>query len=361
MTRGSPTVPDRDAARKFLNDLWARVLVDEDATASPEISALVNSNQVAIRFCLPTQLLGKATNLSLDALCLQKGNGLDGKWDPRSFAKAVIVPWNGSNQNVLGPSGDPYVSNPLRRPRVDSGLEQMSDQDQWAALGDVLTRVQSAGTEQAAETCLRQTLVAIRNRLRELTFTYVVPPRVSLAQALKLVSDFLSTGSGGDRGLCVAAALFETFKTRFRTFASIRRGVINAADAATGAAGDLECIAEDGATIVLAVEVKERKIKDADIEAAIAKARQYAVRELVLCTHGIAQSDSEAAHSRIASAWASGTNVYHLTIQELVSSALPLAGEAGIHEFIVGIGAQLDSFSTQPKHRKDWKSLLDAL
>ncbi|MBK8456500.1 MAG: restriction endonuclease, SacI family [Phyllobacteriaceae bacterium] len=67
-----------------------------------QIASLVNSEQTAIRFCLPTQLLGKLTEPSLDALCLQRGDGADGRWDPRSFASAVIVPWNRASQNVLG-------------------------------------------------------------------------------------------------------------------------------------------------------------------------------------------------------------------------------------------------------------------
>jgi hypothetical protein len=40
---------------------------------------------------------------------------------------------------------------------------------------------------------------------------------------------------------------------------------------------------------------------------------------------------------------------------------LPLIGEGGIREFVVQVGAQLDKFSTQPRHRKAWKSLLDKL
>jgi hypothetical protein len=225
----------------------------------------------------------------------------------------------------------------------------------------VLLDVQEAGNPAFTEERLLQTLVAIRDRLRALTFTYIVPPRVSLLQTQKLVSDFLSQKSGGDRGLAVAAALFETFRERFKLYSAIRRGVINAADAATGSAGDLECIGDDGKTIILAVEVKERRIGDADVDIAVAKARAFSVRELLLCTDGVVQTEQEAVASRLASAWASGTNVYHATLQEMIKAALPLLGEAGIRDFVVKIGAQLDAFSTQPRHRQSWKGLLDAL
>ena len=355
-----PTIPDRRMAARKLRDLWDVVLQDETESASPTITELVNSALTAIRFCLPTQLLGKLLSPELDALCLQKGAGGRHDWDPRGFAAAVIVPWNGSNQNVLGRSGDPYVSNPLRRPRLDSGLDQMGDREEWEKLCAVLREVEDAGDPDHTGRVFRQVLVAIRNRLSDLTFEYVVPARVSLRQSEKLVSDFLAVRSGGDRGLAIVAALFEAFRDRLGIFTEIRRGVVNAADAATKSAGDLECLGADG-RIMLAVEVKERRIDDNDVQIAVAKVRALAVTELLLCTEGITSADQEAVEKTIAGAWASGTNVYHAAIGDLMRGALPLSGADGIRAFVVQVGKQLDRFSTQPKHRKAWKTLLDGL
>jgi hypothetical protein len=353
-------VPDREAARQTLNRLWDVALNDEDAVVPPEIHALVNSDLVAVRFCLVTQLLGKLVDPSLDALCLQRGAGGAGQWDPRGFATQVIVPWNRNNQNVLGPSGDPYVSNPLRRPRVDDGLAQMGKREEWERLCRTLLDVETAQNSEITGAVFKDVLVAIRDRLREFSFSYVVPPRVSLRQAEDLVKTFMSEPSGGDRGLAVVAALFETFRDRLGLYREVRRGVINAADSATDSVGDLECLGSDG-QIVLAVEVKERRIGDADVQIAIEKARAFSVRELLLCTEGLIDGEQAAIAQTFNRAWASGTNLYHATIIELMRGALPLLGEGGTRDFIVQIGSQLDRFSTQPKHRKVWKSLLDGL
>ena len=356
----APATPDRDRAKEVLGNLWKAVLTDEGAGVAPEIQELVNSGQTSIRFCLPTQLLGKLIDPDLDALCLQKGDGGKERWDPRGFALAVIVPWNRSNQSVLGQSGDPYVSNPLRRPRVDAGLDQMADREQWESLCAILRNVEAAGTPEHTEQVFLQVLGAVRDRLRDLTFVYVIPPRVSLWQAENLVDAFLSERSGGDRGLAVAAALFETFRERLGVYREVRRNVVNAADAATHSAGDLECIGPEG-DIVLAVEVKERRIGAADVHIAVAKARAFSVRELLLCTEGIHAAEREAVERTFNSAWASGTNLYHATIGDLMRGALPLLGEAGVKNFAAQIGSQLDRFSTQPRHRTAWKALLDAL
>ena len=360
MVSRQAAVPDKEAAKGHLTTLWEAILNDETLVADDKFHELINSDVTAIRFCLPTQLLGKLTNNDLDALCLQKGNGENGRWDPRGFASKVIVPWNQANQSVLGPGADPYVNNPLRRPRVDMGLSQMADRSQWETLCHVLQEAQEAGSKEHTETLLSQTLIAIRDRLKEHTFLYIVPERVSLKQAESLVDQFLTVKSGGDRGLAVAAALFETVGERLGIYEKIRRGRINAADAVTGSAGDLECLGPDG-KIVLAVEVKEQKIGIGAVNVSIAKAREFAVKELIFCCEGITQTDKEAVEKTFSAAWASGTNLYQVTIKDIMRGMLPLLGEGGVKMFVAQVGEQLDKFSTQPKHRKAWKALLDSL
>lgn len=360
MATRRPTVPDRERAKSILNELWEEVLETDKRQATPIISSLINSNEASIRFCLPTQLLGKLADHNLDALCLQRGDGSDGRWDPRSFAARVIVPWNRANQSVLGSGADPYVSNPLRRPRVDHGLEQMAHRDEWDQLCCILREVEGRNDISYTHEVFLGVLSVIRDRLREFTFSYIVPERVSLQQAEAIVTRFLSERSGGDRGLAIAAALFETIRDRFGIYREIRRGVINAADAATKSAGDLECLGADG-QLLLAVEVKERRIGDDDIHIAVAKAREFSVRELIFCCDGIVASERPAVEKTLASVWASGTSVYQLTIRELMRGVLPLTGEAGIRTFISQIGRQLDAFGTQPRHRRAWKAILDAI
>ena len=121
-------IPDRERAKRLLERHWGEVVAgegEEESVAAVDdntrccIQELMSSESVAFTYSLPTQLLGKLTDQRLDALCLQRGGeGDDSKWDPRSFAIGVVVPWVRDNDNVLGRSSDPYVSNPLRQPCV---------------------------------------------------------------------------------------------------------------------------------------------------------------------------------------------------------------------------------------------------
>ena len=117
-------VPDIELARNLLDEFWQRVSQEKEGEINPDIDRLIDSRFVSIRFCLPTQLLGKLAAPELDCLCLQKGDAtFESQWDPRSFANKVIVPWVAENQSVLGTSTDPYVSKPLRKARIEEMLK----------------------------------------------------------------------------------------------------------------------------------------------------------------------------------------------------------------------------------------------
>ena len=84
------------------------------------MTVLLRYDVVSIRYALLTQLLGKVTDHSRDALSIQRGEAdtaqAAGRWDARSFCQSSVVPWVAEAGQVLGTSPDPYVNNPLRRP-----------------------------------------------------------------------------------------------------------------------------------------------------------------------------------------------------------------------------------------------------
>jgi len=348
-------------ARELLDKLWAEVLAEAESTLDPILDNLVESKSVSIRFSLPTQLLGKIVDSKLDALCLQKGDATDDStWNPRTFAQAVIVPWVADNQNVLGTSADPYVSKPLRKPRLEAEPGNVKHAADWKSLYGVLAEVQTKDDKGFTQTRLLQTLRSIRRKLTESTFEYYIPERVSLEQTQRLIELFLSEGSGGDRGLSVAAALFETIGTFFGLYTEVRREAINASDASTGLTADIECIGTNG-DLKLAIEVKERSLMLTDVRSAILKARQSEIREFLFNAPKTNPPEAEAIEDLIEKKWASGTNLYRLSISECIQVSLTLTGEDGRKDFLKNVGEQLNQFNTQPTNRKRWKDLLESI
>lgn len=357
--------PNTNDATNLLNALWEEVLAEDENAHRPDeqIDNLINSKRVAIRYCLPIQLLGKLTDHRLDALRMQKGDNKNDStaWDPREFAKKVIVPWVTENDNVLGTSKDPYVGNPARIPKLSqqpTGVKR-SDLPLWEGVYKVVSDVQLQDTEEYTRNRFLQVLRSIKVKLRASQFDFVIAERVSLEQAERIVQAFLSEGSGGDRGLSVAAAWFETIGEMFGIYSHIVRYSINASDASTGSTADIECFKGDD--LKLAVEVKERNLTLIDVKDGINKARKKGVSELLFNVSNTDSSDAAQIEELITKTWASGTNLYRVSIDELMHVGLSIAGEQGRHVFLRKIGEQLNAFNTQPNNRLKWKELLEAM
>ena len=352
---------NEDAAAAWLDREWAAALEDEAAPAAdPETDRLVDSDVVSIRYAVVTQLLGKAADPARDLLCLQRGAAEDaeaaGRWDPRSFCIAVVVPWVRRNHDVLGNSGDPYVSNPLRRPRLDGG-EAVQRRAEWDALLGFLRTLEEDGDREAAVAALRRCLRSAVRRLRKFAIEYPVPLRIGWDQLADLLAAFLERPSNGLRPLAVTTALMGALGEAFGLFPRVESQGLNEPDAAAGMPADVMCYGPGG-DLRLAVEVKDRELTLADVEATLAKARSSELANVMFAAPGIRPQDEAAVRSRIADEWARGANVYRVTIAELARSAFALLDEGWRVRFARAVGAELERRAAGYRHRREWADLL---
>ena len=361
-------IPERDRAKQLLGRHWDEVVAGEATEESVVavggdtrdcIRELMSSEAVTFTYSLPTQLLGKLTNPRLDALCLQRGDeGDDSKWDPRSFASRVVVPWVRDNDNVLGRSSDPYVSNPLRQPRVlpsPPGVRS-NTLPLWKSLHGVLNEVQQKDDPDYTLAVFRSVLLAVYEKLEGQKFSYPALPRVSVEQTLHLVGGILSESREGEHAMSLAAALFKVVGRQFGLWAEVIREGSTAADLATGMVGDLEC--RQNGRLVYAVEVKEQQITLADVRSFEAKLNRSELREALINAPGVSPADAERIDRHIRLMWRRGVNLHRLSIMDLVRVVMSLCGEQGRVSFVKEVGAQLDGHA-RPSGRIAWRKLLN--
>lgn len=358
-------------AEQLLWDYWTSIERDlaekpgidyvSDTVLRQAIHNSVNHRQVAYRFCLLIQLLGKMTNPTIDSLRLQKKEGDLGDvtgWDARSLGSKVVAPFNRKQENVLGSSGDPYVGNPMRIPKMFRGDKSKKDIAGWDTLVDILEQVEQKADPGFTKNVFRQVLIETLRRQQSLKFAYPVPPRVSLETTLALTRRFLLEKSGGDRGQALCASLFDAIGSHFGLYKQVRRAAINASDTATGQAADLECIDSEG-RVVLAVEVKERSLALTDLEGTLYKCRQLAIKDIFFTAQGVKTEDCAAIDEKISNAFASGQNIYVFQFLDFARSILALGGEPMRYTFLSKVGENLDNWNIQPRHRQAWKTLLE--
>ena len=291
---------------------------------------------------------------------MQRGAAEDaeeaGRWDPRSFCIAFVVPWVRRNREVLGGSGDPYVNNPLRRPRLD-GDEAVQRRAEWDALRDFLRELEEAADPAAVLAATRRCLRGAVRRLNRLTIEYPVPLRLALDQLASVLTSFLDQPSNGLRPLVVTTALMSTLGKAFGLFPRVESQGLNEPDAARGTPADVMCYGPDG-DLRLAVEVKDRELTMVDLDSTLAKARRNELANVMFTAPGVRQQDKDEVQTRIADEWARGTNIYRITIAELVRGTFALLGEEWRVRFARAIGEELERRVAEYRHRRDWSDLL---
>ena len=364
-------MPDIGKARDLLESLCRQVR--DEARGAPEtqyvsdrglreaVKRIVNSRTKSFRYVFPTQLIAKAVDPALDCRSLQAGSGRSRAFDGRSVASKVVVPFDAANHRVLGGSTDPYVNNPLRVGMVSRTHEgSVRDKQGWRDLCHVLGTVERRHKAEFTTCVLKQVLLEILHRLEATRIEYPVPRRVSLDNTVRLIQDFLSVRSGGDREQAVASALFEVLGRHFGIYEQVRRRTTTAPDTATGQVADIECL--HSGRVVLAVEVKDQALTSAHIDETLGKARRAKVAEILfLAQRGICPTDEEGLPEKRRREFELGHNVYIFDLESLARVVLAIAGETARTVFLETVGRHLDLYRSPLEHRRAWHDLLRSL
>ncbi len=353
-------------ARRILTALWAQV---HEGTDEPQessrlpsqiveaIQRSINSKTKTYRYVLPTQLLAKLAKPSVDCRAIQEGANLKNAFDARSLCHEVTVPFDRNMHNVLGGSTEPYVNNPLRIPSITSGYRKaQKDKPGFDDLCVVLEYAQ--GHPRQVELLMRVVLACIQTRLSTSRVVYPVPNRVSLRAARSVVGSFLRSRTGGFRLQAVAIALFRTIGQRLGLFQEVSSASVNAADASTGLVADLTC-ADAAHEVVLAVEVKDRKLTLRHVQDKLTTIREGGVRELLfLVQGGIEDGDEQVVHDTIEREFNVGQNIYVCEFDSFLECCLVLFAENGRRELFINVGRSLDELRADLTHRQTWRDLL---
>lgn len=354
--------------KEYLQQRWQNILLQNetgsvgDVVSDEEIKESIRecltSKSKSYHYVIPTQLLAKAVNPKLDCRSLQASYDTPGAFDARTIAHKVIVPFDRENSNVLGGSSEPYVNNPLRVYSVTKeNRSQQKDKLGWDKLVSILEEVETADDPDTAKKYFQQTLIEILHLLKDATVVYPTPNRISLYRTLQITEKFIQGKSGGDRVEAVTTALFQTIASHFSLFDEIKREKVNAADASSGMAGDIECVRNG--KVALLVEVKDKELTITQVESTLLAARAKQIGEILfLAQQGINSGDEKPMEKMIDQEFSSGQNIYTIRFTEFACAVLVLFGEQGRVEFIRRVGPELDRSGSNISHRKAWANLL---
>ncbi len=324
----------------------------------PLIRDCLRSSSLTYHYVLPTQLLAKAADPSVDAHAIQAGYSSPGAFDARTVAHDVIVPFDRANERVLGGSPEPYVNNPLRVPGVTAEYRApQKNKADWDKLVAVLDAVETSDDVNFVRSVFDQVLFEIYRMLADVAVVYPTPNRISLDRTNQLIQQYLAAKSGGEHMEAVCTALFRTIGRRFGLFDEVKREKVNVADVPSGMSADIECWFQG--EIILLVEVKDRELTLVQLDSKLDAARARHISELLfVAEQGKETQAFDAIEARISSEFVSGQNVYVVRFADFSLGILILFGEEGRVEFLREVGAELDRVNARIEHRKAWAELL---
>jgi hypothetical protein len=266
-----------------------KVTFIDDSDLINKIRSIIRGETVSYRYALLTQLLAKVVDPNVNALALQKGAGIQGAFDARSFCKETVVKFERNYlENILGGSPDPYVSKPLRHKMISLDvIKEIRDKEGWKALYEILKKVEDKRDVEFARNVLKQALLEVRKLQAEVwaSMQISISRSPTLTELVDAINKFLAKPSEGARVQAVVYALLRVINNRIKAFKDIKVAKSTVADKFAGKVTDIECISESG-KVEIGVSVTEL-LDDNKLEEELNKCIRKGVGKLILIAHKI--------------------------------------------------------------------------
>ena len=162
----------KEAAAIKLKEAYEAALDNPNPTCQHNkfIDQIIDNTHLTFKYILFTALLAKATDESINPLCLQSGSELSGAYDARTVCHNVIVPFEMETlEKALGGSNEPFLNKPARYPELNknNAVRRGNDQNLLNALCDNLPTIQTAEDAYECLIYLLRKLIAIREEKKQ--------------------------------------------------------------------------------------------------------------------------------------------------------------------------------------------------
>lgn len=165
----------KEDASAILQTAYTTALSNESINCHYEdfIDFIIDNTHLTYKYVLFTALLAKATDSTINALCLQKKSMLPGAYDARTVCHKVIVPFEMEILGkALGGSNEPFLNKPARFPELSktNAVRRGNDQNLLDSLCDNLPLITTSSEAYNCLVYLLRKLILIRDAQENMTF-----------------------------------------------------------------------------------------------------------------------------------------------------------------------------------------------
>ena len=237
------------------------------------IDLVIDNTHLTFKYVLFTAILSKATDVTINTLCLQKKSKLPGAYDARTVCHKVIVPFEMETlEKVLGGSNEPFLNKPARYEELDksNAVRRGNDQMLLNALCDNLPLIHTSEDAYECLVYLLRKLILLRDANKTLTI-FSVPESSNLpAKLMTYIETALSQSFEGEVLTLLVAGVYHLFFRGENALVEVHP--VNQCGASGREISDLD-VYVDG-VLISSNELKDKNYTESDVRHAADKVIQ---------------------------------------------------------------------------------------
>ena len=236
------------------------------------IDFVLDNTHLTYKYILVTALAAKATDESVNPLCLQAGSSLPGAYDARSICHGVIVKFEMTELGkALGGSNEPFLNKPARFPELSktNAVRRGRDQTILYALCDGLPNLKTSQDAYDGLVYAFQKLLVVKAKREALTNFDIDSLDANAARLFTFIDALLDENLEGEILTLVIAGLYELYMQGQYEEYVVEVHPVNQSGASSKEVSDLD-IYKDG-SLFISNELKDKLFTDHDLRHAADK------------------------------------------------------------------------------------------
>lgn len=237
------------------------------------IDDIIDNTHLTFKYILFTAILAKATDDSINPLCLQAKSLLNGAYDARSLCHKIIVPFECTILNkAMGGSNEPFLNKPARFPEISlaNSVRRGNDKDLLEKLYYNLPKINNSKCAFELLIYLLKKLIIIGNERKNICFNVSTSVNNEKIKLLKFFEKLLSKSCEGETLTLVVAALYKCIY--YNNVYRIETHPVNECGASSKEVSDLDIYKDE--VLFLSNEIKDKEYTTNDIKHAVEKVRK---------------------------------------------------------------------------------------
>lgn len=250
----------------------AKKPVAHSSKANGLIDFVLDNTHLTYKYILVTALASKATDESINPLCLQAGSSLDGAYDARSICHGVIVKFEMTELGkALGGSNEPFLNKPARFPELSktNAVRRGRDQQILYSLCEELPNIKTSQEAYDGLVYAFQKLLVVKAKKEALTNFNIAPLDMNTARLFSFVDVLLNENYEGEMLTLVIAGLYELYMGGLYDEYVVEVHPVNQSGASSREISDLD-IYKNG-SLFISNELKDKLFTDSDLRHAADK------------------------------------------------------------------------------------------